>query len=160
MKKTTLICTLFTVMMICMFTSFSHAQSCDPITAPQLKEKLIQLGNEVKEIVSTVDKEKYEVKYTTATFDVPVAYELSPSKNFIWLTVFLGPARADTSLMNAELLKQNFVIQPCQFYVTSKGNLMMGLAIENRGLTNAIIKRHSDKIVADVSSTASYWQTK
>jgi len=87
-----------------------------------------------------------------------VAFELSASKNFVWLTVFLGTPRADTSVMNAELLKQNFSIQPCQFYITSKGNLMMGLAIENRGLTNAIIKRHSDKLVADVASTASFWQ--
>ncbi len=160
MKRTNLTRVLIAVMMICMFTSFSHAQSCDPLTAPQLKEKLMQLGNEVKEIVSTVDKEKYEVKYVTPSLNVPVAYEFSPSKNFIWLTVNLGPARADTSLTHAALLKQNFVIQPCQFYITSKGNLMLGLAIENRGLTNAIIKRHTDKVLADVESTAPYWQTK
>lgn len=160
MKRNTLLRILFAALIICLFTSNSYAQNCEVLTAPQLKEKLIQLGNEVKEIVSEPGKEKYEVKYTTSTLNVPVAYELSPSKNFVWLTVFLGAPRADTSVMNAELLKQNFAIQPCQFYITAKGKLMMGLAVENRGLTNAILKRHSDKIIADVNSTASYWQIK
>ena len=158
MKRKILISASIAAIFICMLTSFSYAQNCDQLTSAQLKEKLIQLGNEVKDLNSTVGSEKYEVKYTSPTLDVPVAYELSASKNFVWLTVFLGTPRADTSVMNAALLKQNFSIQPCQFYITSKGNLMMGLAIENRGLTNAIIKRHSDKIVADVSSTASFWQ--
>ena len=158
MKRKTLICIAITAILICIVTPFSYAQSCDALTSAQLKEKLIQLGNEVKDLNSTEGKEKYEVKFTTPTLDVPVAFELSASKNFVWLTVFLGTPRADTSVMNAELLKQNFSIQPCQFYITSKGNLMMGLAIENRGLTNAIIKRHSDKLVADVASTASFWQ--
>jgi len=158
MKRKALISTSITAILICIVTSFSYAQSCDALTSAQLKEKLIQLGNEVKDLNSTEGKEKYEVKFTTPTLDVPVAFELSASKNFVWLTVFLGTPRADTSVMNAELLKQNFSIQPCQFYITSKGNLMMGLAIENRGLTNAIIKRHSDKLVADVASTASFWQ--
>jgi hypothetical protein len=146
------------VILMVMLSSFCNAQNCDPLTSAQLKEKLIQLGNEVKDINTTVDKEKFEVKYKTATLDVPVGYEISPSKNFVWLTVFLGAPRADSSVLNAALLKQNGVIQPCMFYITAKGNLMMGLAVENRGLTNAILKRHSDKLIADVSSTASFWQ--
>ena len=158
MKRSFLFTTLVTAILIVACTSFGYAQSCDPLTSAQLKEKLIQLGNEVKDISAAAGKDKFEVKYTTASLDVPVAYELSASKNFIWLTVFLGPAKADTSLTNAALLKQNFTIQPCQFYITAKGNLMMGLAIENRGLTNAILKRHSDKLVADVQATAFIWQ--
>lgn len=158
MKRKILAKTLVTTVFICVLVAFTKAQSCDPLTSAQLKEKLIQLGNEVRDINATAGSEKYEVKYSTSTFDVPVAYELSGSKNFVWLTVFLGMPRADTSVMNATLLKQNFSIQPCQFYITTKGNLMMGMAIENRGLTNAIIKKHSDKIVADVVSTASFWQ--
>jgi hypothetical protein len=158
MKRKTLVKTLITTLSIFMFANFAKAQNCDQLTAAQLKEKLIQLGNEVRDINTTSGSEKYEVKYTTATLDVPVAYELSGSKNWVWLTVFLGTPRADTSVINAALLKQNFIIQPCQFYITAKGNLMMGMAIENRGLTNAIIKKHSDKIVADVVSTASFWQ--
>jgi len=146
------------VILMLMLSSFCNAQNCDPLTSAQLKEKLIQLGNEVKDITTTPDKEKYEVKYKSATLDVPVGYEISPSKNFVWLTVFLGPPRADSSLFNAALLKQNGVIQPCMFYITAKGNLMMGLAVENRGLTNAILKRYTDKIVADVTSTSSFWQ--
>lgn len=158
MKRKILITTLITAISVFMLTAFGKAQNCDQLTGAQLKEKLIQLGNEVRDINATPGSEKYEVKYTTATLDVPVAYELSGSKNWVWLTVFLGTPQADTSVMNAALLKQNFIVQPCQFYITAKGSLMIGMAIENRGLTNAIIKKHSDKIVADVVSTASFWQ--
>jgi len=158
MKRKMFIGISMATIFICIVTSFSHAQSCDPLTYTQLKEKLIQMGNEVKISDTTGGKEKYEVKYTTPTLNVPVTYELSTSKNFVWLTVFLGKPKEETSETNAELLKQNAAIQPCFFYITAKGNLMMGLAIENRGLTNAILKRHSDKIIADVSSTASFWQ--
>lgn len=142
---------------LCIITLSSKAQSCEPITSPKLREMLEQLGYTVKDI-GTSSAEKYEVKTKTASFDVPVGYEISPSTNFIWLTVFLGPAKADTSLKNIALLKQNAIIQPCFFYVTAKGNLMMGVAVENRGVTNAILRRHTEKLIADVSSTATYWQ--
>ncbi len=147
-----------TAFCICILTIAGKAQTCDPISTERLREILGQLGYTVKDINKTAGSEKYEVTNTTPTLDVPVAYELSASKNFVWLTVFLGQPRADSSVMNAALLKQNFKIQPCQFYITAKGSLMMGLAIENRGLNNAILRKHSDKIIADVVSTAALWQ--
>ncbi len=35
--------------------------------------------------------------------------------------------------------------------MTAKGNLMIGVGIENRGTTHAKLSRHIDKPVADVS---------
>jgi hypothetical protein len=35
---------------------------------------------------------------------------------------------------------------------------MMAVAVENRGITAAILRRHIDKIVADVSKTSDIWQ--
>jgi hypothetical protein len=98
------------------------------------------------------------VSITTSGFNVPISYEISASKNFIWLIANLGKPKDETSTVNAGLLKQNGKIQPCQFYITEKGNLMMGLAVENRGLTPAIMRRHTEKITSDVSNTASFWQ--
>jgi len=149
---------VLTAFCVFLFSASGKAQNCDQLTAAQLRDMLVQLGYTVKDNNTTPGSEKYEVNNTTATLNVPVAYELSASKNFIWLTVNLGKPSADTSVMNAALLKQNFKIQPCQFYITGKGNLMMGMAVENRGVTNAILRRHTDKIIADVSSTTAFWQ--
>ena len=149
---------VFTAFCVFLLSSPGKAQNCDQLSAAQLRAMLVQLGYTVKDNNTTPGSEKYEVDNTTTTLNVPVAYELSASKNFIWLTVNLGPPSADTSVMNAALLKQNFKIQPCQFYITGKGNLMMGMAVENRGVTNAILRRHTDKIIADVSSTTAFWQ--
>lgn len=136
----------------------SAAQNCGPINTSQLKEMLTQLGYTVKDLNSTQGKEKYEASVKTPNFDVPIAFEISSSTNFVWLTAFLGSAKEETSITNNALLKQNAKIQPCQFYISESGKLMMGMAVENRGLTNAILRRHIDKLANDVSSTASYWQ--
>ena len=138
--------------------ALANAQSCDPLDARQLKDMLTQMGYTVKELNTESGKEKYEVMIKTSSFNVPVAYEISASKNFIWLTAHLGSPKDEYSTTNAALLKQNGKIQPCQFYITEKGKLMMGLAVENRGITPAIMRRHTDKFTGDVNNTSSYWQ--
>ncbi len=149
---------LFFLSFIFLAPLFGKAQSCDPINAARLKEMLVQMGYTVKDIATEVGKEKYQVDINTSSFNVPVGYELSPSKNYVWLTANLGKAKDSTSTINAAMLKQNGIIQPCQLYVTSKGILMMGLAVENRGLTPAIMRRHTDKLTGDVSSTSALWK--
>jgi hypothetical protein len=37
---------------------------------------------------------------------------------------------------------------------------MLAVAVENRGVTAAILRRHIDKFVADVSKTSDVWQVK
>lgn len=138
----------------------THAQSCDPITRSQLKEMLIQLGFEVKVLDATPGKEKYEVKHVKDGFNVPVGYEISASTNYIWLTVHLGAKFDDYSSKNAQIIRQNGIIQPCQFYVTESGKLMMGLAVENRGVNNAMLRTKIETITAKVAETSTYWQNK
>jgi len=158
MKKQKFFGQLVIVFLMTLLPVFGIAQSCDPLTAKQLKDMLTQMGYPVKDLNAEAGKEKYEVDLTTPNLNVPVALEISASGNFVWLTVFLGKPKDETSSVNAALLKQNFKIQPCQFYITDKGNLMMGLAVENRGLTTVIMRRHMEKLAADVSSTNSLWQ--
>lgn len=158
MKKKNLFSKLLLLSLTFLAPLFGKAQSCDPIDATRLKEMLIQMGYTVKDIGTGVGKEKYQVDMNTGGFNVPLGYEISPSKNYIWLTVNLGKSKDSTSTVNAELLKENGKIQPCQFYITSKGLLMMGLAVENRGLTAAILRRHTDKITGDVSGTSALWK--
>ncbi len=140
------------------FTQTLKAQDCGPIGAPVLKRILGELGYTVKELNATLGKEKYEILITTQALDVPMGIEISPSTNFIWLTVNLGKPFEDASLKNIALLKRNSVIQPCQFYITESGKLMMGMALENRGVTNAVLKKFSDKLADNVATNKEYWQ--
>lgn len=147
------------VLLISFFSSvFVQAQDCAPINQARLKEILTQLGYTVKDLSTTPGKEKFEVKITQGGLDVPIAYEISASTNYVWLTVSLGPATSETSVLNASMLKQNAKIQPCLFYITDAGNLMMGLAVDNRGLNNALLRRYTDFITTRVVDTKAYWQ--
>ncbi|MEP7236819.1 MAG: hypothetical protein ABI685_03100 [Ferruginibacter sp.] len=149
---------LMLVFFSCLLTITGNAQDCAPLTRPQLKDLLVQMGFTVKDIVKEEGKEKYEVSHPGSGFNVPLGYEISASTNFIWLTAFLGKPETITAEKTMALIKKNAEIQPCFFYVTASGNVMMAVAIENRGVTSAILRRHIDKIVSDVSNNASIWQ--
>lgn len=131
-------------------------QDTTVLTSEDLKKALDGMGLTTKDIGSGPGKEKFEFKMTAPGFDVPVGAEISPSKNYIWLTVNLGTAAATTE-KGLELLKSNAKTQPNFFYVTEKGNLFMGCPIDNRGVDAAVLKRVSDKLVADVGKTSTIW---
>lgn len=133
------------------------SQECGPINQTKLRDLLIQLGYTPKDLVTTPGKEKYEIKLNRGGLDVPMGLEISPSTNYIWLTVFLGKAPSDSSKY-FQLIKQNSKIQPALFYVTDSGNLMMGLPVDNRGINNSLLKRYTDFIAGKVADTKEYWQ--
>ena len=54
-------------------------------------------------------------------------------------------------------IRQNQKIQPTFFYVTDKDNLMLGIAMENRALDAAVMKRHIEKMTSDVGSSSAVW---
>lgn len=136
---------------------FSQAQSCDPIDRLRLRNILVELGYEVKDLVRDAGKEKFSITLKKAGLDVPVSYEISSSGSYIWLTVKLGNPASDSTNQALALVKQNSVIQPCQFYITKNGFLMMGVYIENRGVTNAVIRRLTDAISDRVGETQQLW---
>lgn len=128
----------------------------EQVDALQLKKMVEGLGYTTKFLSEDKGKEKFEFPTKTDGFDVPIAGELSASKNYIWLTVFLGPAGDDTAKHSA-LLKANQRVQPNFFYITDKNNLMLGIAVDNRSLNPAALKRIVDKLSADVGKTADVW---
>ncbi len=128
------------------------------ITRVQLREMLVQLGYTVTDIVKEVGKEKYSVKFTKSNLDIPVGFEISPSGNYIWLTVNLGEAPKEPNVMCLNLLKQNSKIQPTFFYVTDSGRLMAALPVENRGVTNAVLRLRAESISDNMGKTKEYWQ--
>jgi hypothetical protein len=127
-------------------------------TPTALQKSISDLGYEAKNISDDADAPKYEFMITRGGLDIYVSAEISGSKSYIWLTVNLGSAPGSASSKNNDLLKQNAKIQPSQFYVSDSGKLMMGLPIDNRGMTNTIFRARVDMIVDSVVSTKEYWQ--
>lgn len=128
----------------------------DKLTAPELKKMAEGLGYDVKDLNSEPGKEKYEVPTKTDKLNIPVSLEVSPSGNYVWLTVNLGN-NAPTK-KHEEMLKSNANTQPTFMYITAKGNVMAAHPIDSRQISPAILKRCLDKIVADVDKTTSIWQ--
>jgi hypothetical protein len=128
------------------------------IDRKQLRDMLVQMGYEVNDIVKDAGKEKYSVKFVNNGLDIPVGYEISPSNSYIWLTVNLGEAPTESSAKTLALLKENAKIQPTFFYITASGRLMAALPIENRGVTNAVLRLRSESISENVGKTKETWQ--
>ena len=140
------------------FFAAASAQDCGPITLDKLKELLTSLNYDPKPSSDTGKVKKWIVTNTGSSLNVPTAYEISPSTNYIWLTVNLGNAPTDSCEKNTALLRKNMDIQPCFFYITSKNLLMMALAVENRAVTSAVLKRCNDFIVKRVEETQDTWK--
>ncbi len=134
---------------------FSQSSSID---RKQLREMLVQLGYEVTDINKEVGKEKYSVSFANDGLNIPIGFEISPSTSYVWLTINLGDAPTTGNQKTLDLLKQNAKVQPSFFYITESNRLMAALAIENRGITNAILKVRAETIAANVGKTKEVWQ--
>lgn len=145
------------ILVVLVSTAFTRYQDQGKIDAARLKEMITNLGYTPKDLNTEVGKEKYEFTIVTEKFNVPIAAELSSSTNYLWLTAFLGAPPAETSEKNAAMLRQNFKIQPTLFYITEKGNLMMGLPCDNRGISPEVLRRNATKLAEDVAKTADVW---
>jgi hypothetical protein len=149
--------TLFIIFLTFAVSGYSQ-QTCDQITRAQLREKLAQLGYEVKDIVKDAGKEKFSVTLNKEGLDIPVAAEISGNTKYIWLTVNLGNPPSQLEAMNNTLLKKNAEIQPSFFYITEAGRLMMGLPLNNLGITNAFLRDRIESIAGNVALTRTLWQ--
>jgi hypothetical protein len=140
------------------FLGFDRFQTCNPINRQQLKEMLTQLGYEPKTLVADAGKEKFEVSITREGLDIPIGCEISANEKFVWLTVNLGPCQPENAARNIALLKQNAKSQPSHFYVTEAGKQMMGLPVENKGVTNANLRERLESIATKVGESKALWQ--
>jgi hypothetical protein len=128
------------------------------IDRKQLREMLVQLGYEIQDIVKDEGKEKYSSKFSRDGLDIPIGYEISPSNTYIWLTVNLGSGPTEGSAKTLALLKQNAKIQPTFFYITESGRLMAALPVENRAVTNALLRLRSEALADNIGKTKGIWQ--
>lgn len=140
-------------------TAFAGGQiGQEKLDGTSLKSMIDGLGYTVKVLNSDADKEKYQIDLTKSELNIPVALEISASKNYCWLTVNLGTAPKAPSDKFESLLKENGNTQPSMFYITNKGNLMMGIAMENRYISPANMRRNIEKLSDDVGKTKGVWQ--
>lgn len=138
-------------------TGFTTTQDSQ-ITRPRLREILVELGYTVTDIVKDEGKEKFSVNFLKNELNIPVGFEISPSNSYIWLTVNLGESPKEGNAKCLNLLKQNGKIQPTFFYVTESGRLMAALPIENRNVTNAVIRLRAETVGDNVGKTKEFWQ--
>jgi hypothetical protein len=139
-------------------SGFDRFQDCNAIDRKQLREILVQLGYDTKDLITDPGKEKYTVTLTRSGLDVPIGVEISGNNKYIWLTVNLGNGVADNSAKNFALLKQNGKTQPCHFYITESGKLMFGVPLENRGISNTILRERLETVASRVGETESIWK--
>lgn len=130
-------------------------------TAEQLKKAIEDIGYETRTLNATAGQERYEFKLERGGLTIPIAAEVSKSKNYLWLTVYLKDAPKDFASSGAKLgglLKANTNIQPCHFYITEQGALMVAIAIDNRAMSNPVLRRNVEKLVNDVVAQRSIWE--
>lgn len=148
------------LLLICIvsFLSFRHTSDCDPIDRTQLRNMLVQMGYTVSDLSKEPGKEKFAVNITSGGLNIPVAAEISNNSKFIWLTVFLTNADSLNVSKNYALLKENANTQPTHFYITKSGKLMLGVPIENKGVTNAYLREKLESLADNVVSKKAIWQ--
>ena len=111
----------------------------------------------------------WEITSTRGGLDVPIAVALSKSNRKLWMTVFLAEfddKRRTDAVGLLELLRKNFEIQPAQFFVVKeepasgpiKDSLKVAVALDNRGITPADLKREIDKLTDDVVGSRAVWE--
>lgn len=133
------------------------AAVADPLTYGGLKSMVENMGHTLKEISTTPGGEKFEVTISAGGFDVPVGFEVAKSTRYVWCTAYLGKSTL-TGERAIALLSRGGSVQPTSFWITDKGDLKIGMAIDNRDITPAHLKFVMEKLAADVGSTADVWQ--
>lgn len=140
---------------VCMAAALTVPAGADPVTYPQLKEMVTNMGYEPSNLEGAASP-MFEVAITTASFKVPIAFELSGSGRYVWARTTLG--KFDGSSGRAvKLLKSNATTQPVMFWITSSDMLVLGMAIDNRDVTPEHLRFVMERIANTVDETAPIW---
>jgi hypothetical protein len=135
------------------------AAVADPLDLDQLKTTIAGMGYTMSAPLKPdgTPSNNVEITIKTASFNVPIGVEISASGRYIWCKASLGQSQF-TGEDALAALKRATSIQPTNFWITSSGMLMIGIAIDNRDVTPEHLKFIFEKLAADVSSTSDLWQ--
>lgn len=121
-----------------------------------LKTMLTNLGYEVKEPGTNT----FEVSMSTAGLNIPTRAFISKSKTKLWLSVALMQKEGVAKLTRDDLqtiLEKNVDVGPCHFMIEN-GWLKLKMALDNRGITPAVLRSELDYLAARVGDSKSVWQ--
>jgi hypothetical protein len=133
------------------------------LTPATLEKTLTDMGLEPKK----VNDRAWDVKLSRDGWDFSIRISLTASGQTLWLTATLvqvGDINKVPAQALAKLLKGNFDYGPCMYYFfadpkkTGAGSVVMGRAIDNRGLTAALIRAELDRICTNVKSSHPLWK--
>ncbi len=137
-----------------------QASTSGTLDSSMLKKALEDIGYEPKDLSKDPEKPLYEVTIVREGLNIPVSSEVTSSKSYLWLTVTMGSLKEDAAdaAKLRKLLVANGVIQPSHFFITKGDRLKLAMPIDNRGVTNAILRKAIDRIVNNVVETKAIWQ--
>lgn len=121
-----------------------------------LKTMLTNLGYEVKEPGTGT----YEIPMAAAGLNIPTRIFIAKSQTKIWLSVALLQKDGVDKLTRDDLqkiLEENVNIGPCHFMIEG-GWLKLKMAIDNRGVTPAILRSELGYIADRVGDSKAVWQ--
>lgn len=138
----------------------SKAEAGGPIAEEDLPKMLQNMGYEAEK----VDEGVYRVVIEQDSWTFYIRFSLSTdSKQRLWMTSSFGEIKDWQKMAPAPLmalLVANDRIGPAHFYVTVSGDvrrLNAARAVDNRGITPAILRRELDKFLTNIRDTAEQW---
>jgi hypothetical protein len=144
------------MVLACALAGAAGPALADPVTYDALKTMVQGMGYTPKEL-GKPDSPLFEVTIASNGFDVPLGMEISKSGRYVWVRAMLGQADKLPPERGTELLKKQGEIQPTMFWITKSGNLLAGMAIDNRDVSPEHLRFVMEKIAGDIAATSALW---
>lgn len=126
------------------------------VTVSKLRKMVDGLGYETRDGPAG-DSPSFEFTVKEDDLDIHILAEESDSTNYIWLK--LAFEKLTPKQNAATFLSKTGAIQPAHFYLYDDGTLGMAVAVENRNITPAIVKRGIGILVDGAVATQEAWLT-
>lgn len=126
------------------------------VTVSQLRKIVEGLGYETRD-GSSKESPNFEFTINEGGLDIHILAEESESTNYIWLKLAFDKLKPGQDAKT--FLSRTNDIQPAHFYLYDDGVLGMAVAVENRAVTPAVVRRGIDILVDGAIATQDYWLT-
>jgi len=125
---------------------------------------------DLKYETATTKDGQLEIEMKQGTYSFHPFVAVSTSGNKVWITTSVRPLSAN-DMANAEflgkLLQANTTIGPAQFYIENLGDdkkpdlrLGFGYPLDNRGITEEILREALDAFASNLADQATVWDKK
>jgi hypothetical protein len=134
--------------------------SIGPLTEQELSAMLETLGYEPKTF-KTAPGDLYVVRIPSGPWTYAVRVSLSRDRKKVWLTNWVTRLEATEEVPAAlwpKLVEANFRYGPAHFSYEAKARqLVLGLPLDNRGITLGFLRQELDRLVQTSNQTILLW---